>query len=802
MTESIEKVETEPESKKEAKVGVFLCACGKNIAGSIDVEEVAKDIEKLPNVKLVKLNTYTCSDPGQVEIETAIKEQGLEKIVVSACSPRLHGPTWKKLLKRIGMNPEVVEVANIREQCSWVHLHDKEEATLKAKELTEMAVAKAEMLQPVDEVIVPVEQRVLVIGGGVAGIQAALDLADDYEVIVVEKSPTIGGRMALIDKTFPTMDCSICILGPKMADVGNHENIDLIASAEVTKIEGYVGNFDITIKKKARYVDENLCTACDECIDICPVNVIDEYSGNLGWRKAIYIPYPQAVPAAYLIDTDHCLGLDVLTCGKCIDTCDKEAINYEQEEKEYHYKVGTIIVAVGFDTFDASKMPGYGWGEYPNVVTTFEFERLINAAGPTEGELLRPSDLKPPKSIAFINCVGSRDQRFNPYCSNFCCMETIKDTLLIKEHWPDVEITVHYIDIRAFGKGFEDLYLRSRQEGVKYIKGRPSHIEQIPGTNNLIVNAENTETEKLIRIEAEMVVLSIGAEGLKEGIPFPVARDPDGYYIESHPKLRPVDTPSDGIFIAGGAESPKDIREAVTQASAAAGRVTRLLAKGEFSVEPLFALVDPTICNSCGICATRCPYLAITVDKVNKKPAIVNPALCKGCGTCAADCPQDAIAMTNFTDAMILRQVDIALRDNASDKVLIFACNWCSYGGADLAGTSRIQYPTNSRVVRVMCSGRIDVDFIKRAFEHGAGAVMLTGCHPQDCHYISGNDFALKREKKIRRWMKKQNISDDRFIIEWMSAAEGKKFAEVVTRMSGVARKSHRKGQTEEKATV
>ncbi|MHA2174753.1 MAG: hydrogenase iron-sulfur subunit [Candidatus Hodarchaeales archaeon] len=795
MTESIDQDEA------EAKVGVFLCKCGKNIAGSVDIDTIAKEIENMPNVELVQVNTYTCSDPGQVEIETAIKEQGIDKIVVSACSPRLHGPTWKKLMKRSGMNPEVVEVANIREQCSWVHLHDKEEATLKAQELTEMAIAKAAMLEPAEATIVPVEKRVLIIGGGVAGIQAALDLADDYKVVMVEKSPTIGGNMALIDKTFPTMDCSICILGPKMADVGNHDNIDLIASAEVVKISGYVGNFEIVVKKKARYVDEDLCTACDECVEICPVNVIDEYSGNLGWRKAMYIPYPQAVPAAYLIDTENCLGLDVLTCGKCITTCDKEAINYEDVEKTYKYKVGTIIISTGFEMFDASKIPEYGWGHYSNVVTTFEFERLINAAGPTSGDLVRPSDLKRPKSVAFIQCVGSRDLRYNPYCSNYCCMETIKDSLLIKEHWPDVEISVFFIDIRAFGKGFEELYMRSRQEGVKYIRGRPSQIEEIGSNNNLVVSVEDTQSGNLITKEFELVVLSIGAEGPKSNIPFPVSKDTHQFYIESHPKLRPVDTPTDGIFIAGGAESPKDIREAVTQASAAAGRVTRVLTKGEFSVEPLYAVVDPELCNSCGICATRCPYNAITVDKEKKTPAHVIPVLCKGCGTCAADCPKDAITMTNFTDAMILKQVDIALRDNASEKVMIFACNWCSYGGADLAGTSRIQYPTNTRVVRVMCSGRIDVDFIKRAFEHGAGSVMLTGCHPQDCHYITGNDFAIKRERKIRRWMKKQGISDDRFIIEWMSAAEGKKFADVVTQMADIAKANHKTIHQKAKAT-
>ena len=796
MTESADQPTT------ESKIGVFLCKCGKNIGGTVDIDEIAKEVEDLPGVKLVQVNTYTCSDPGQVEIEEAIKEQGIEKVVISACSPRLHLPTWKNLLRRLDMNPEIVEVANIREHCSWVHLHEKEEATIKAKELTEMAIAKAELLEAVEEIVVPVEKRVLIIGGGVAGIQAALDLADDYEVIMVEKSPTIGGKMALIDKTFPTMDCSICILGPKMADVGNHPNINLIASAEVSHIDGYVGNFEVTIKKEPRYVDEDLCTACNDCIDICPVNVVDEYSGNLGWRKAIYIPYPQAVPAAYLIDTENCLGLSPLACGKCTTTCEKEAINYEDTEKIYNFKVGSIIVATGFQIFDASQIPEYGWGKYPNVVTTFEFERLINAAGPTAGELVRPSDLELPKSVAFINCVGSRDVRFNPYCSNYCCMEVIKDTLLIKEHWPDVDISVFYMDIRAFGKGFEELYTRSREEGVHYIRGRPGLIEENPINNNLLVSVEDTQSGKLLTNEFELVVLSVGAEGSPYPIPFPVSRDPKGFYIEAHPKLKPVDTPTDGVFIAGGAEAPKDIRECVTQASASAGRVTRLLAKGEFTVEPLYAYVDTELCNSCGTCAKRCPYNAITVDKKKKTPAHINPILCKGCGTCAADCPKDAITMTNFTDAMILRQVDIALRDNASEKVMIFACNWCSYGGADLAGTSRIQYPTNSRIVRTMCSGRVDVDFIKRAFERGAGAVMLTGCHPQDCHYISGNDWALKREKKIRRWMKKQGIADERFIIEWMSAAEGKKFADVVTEMSKIARKNHEVAHKEAKAVA
>ena len=767
-------------------IGVFLCKCGKNIDGTVDIDQLAEEIEKISSVKLVQVNTYTCSEPGQVEIETAIKEQGIEKVVVAACSPRLHGPTWKKLLSRCGVNPSLVEVANIREQCSWVHLSEKKEATIKAKEIIEMAIAKAELLEAIDDIVVPINQRVLIIGGGVAGIQAALDLADNYEVILVEKAPTIGGKMALIDKTFPTMDCSICILGPKMADVGNHDNINLITNAEVSKISGYIGNFEVEITKHPRYVDEDLCTACGDCVSICPENVIDEYSGNLSWRKAIYIPYPQAVPASYIIDEKNCLGLSPLACGKCVSECEKEAINYESSEKIYNYEVGTIIIAVGFEIFDASKITEYGWGHYSNVITTFEFERLINAAGPTNGELVRPSDLKKPKKIAFINCVGSRDDRFNPYCSNFCCMESIKDSLLIKEHWPEVEVVIFFIDIRAFGKGFEELYRRSREERVLYIRGRPGQIKEEPENNNLILSVENINTGTILIEEFDLVVLSVGAVGSSETIPFPVAKDPEGFYIEAHPKLRPVDTPTDGIFIAGGAESPKDIRECVTQASAAAGRCATLISKGEFHVEPLYAYVDVEKCTSCGICVSRCPYNAVSVDQEKKSPAHIIPILCKGCGTCAADCPTNAITMTNFTDTMILRQIDIALREDASEKVLIFACNWCSYAGADLSGTSRIQYPTNTRIVRTMCSGRVDIDFIKHCFKRGAGAVILSGCHPQDCHYISGNDFAIKREKKIRNWMKKNNIDDERFSIELISAAEGKKFADIVSKVSKI----------------
>jgi heterodisulfide reductase subunit A len=775
----------------EIRMGVFICECGRNIGVTVDVAKVAEKSRKLEDVVIVDTNKYSCSETGQNSIRTAIRENKLNRIVVASCSPKLHLETFKATVESAGVNPYLFEMANIREHCSWVHRHEKEAATEKAFELIEMAVAKARLLEPQIEPKVRITPKAMVIGGGVAGIQAALDLADSgYYVYLIEKSPSIGGIMATLDKTFPTMDCSICILGPKMSDVQNHPNINLMAYSEVKKISGYVGNFKAEILRKARYVTED-CTACGECKDSCPVAVPDKTDGNLSWRKAIYMPFPQAVPSQFVIDIEQCRGVNPILCGKCREVCREKGsdyIHFDDKDRLEEIKIGTIIVATGFKPFDASKIPEYGWGRYKNVLNSLEFERLFNAAGPTEGMLVRPSDMKLPKNVAFLQCVGSRDKRFNTYCSNFCCLETIKSSLLIKEHWPDIEIYVFYIDIRAFGKGFEELYYKARKLGVQFIRGRPSEIQEDPETKNLKVFVEDPSEKCFITPEFDMVVLSVGADPPDtDVVPVPLARGADGFLLEAHPKLKPVDTASRGIFIAGGVESPKDIKESVTQAGAAAVRALSMMARGEIKVEPIFSEVDSSLCSSCGTCTTRCPYGAISVEEKKVTPATVNQALCLGCGTCAADCPQDCIRMRHFTDEQILAQILAALSRHPQNKVIVFACTFCSYGGADLAGVSRMQYPTNGRVIRTMCSGRVDPDFIYESFKLGAGAVTLTGCHPQDCHYISGNQFAIKREKRIRRWLDKQKIAQNRFAIEWISAGEGKKFQNLMKRMSEIA---------------
>jgi heterodisulfide reductase subunit A len=577
-----------------------------------------------------------------------------------------------------------------------------------------------------------------------------------------------------------------------MTDVGRHPRIKLLTLSEVVNVKGYVGNFEVRILKKARYVDEKQCTACGECASVCPVVRPDEFNLGLSSRKAIYSPFPQAVPSAYVMNANECLGHNPAVCAKCVEVCTKGCINFHMSDEEIVEKVGTIVVATGLEPYDPTELDEYGYTRFENVVTSVEFERLINAGGPSKGQLLRPGDRKPPRSVGFIQCVGSRSARKGgSYCSNVCCMNTIKSTLMLKELYPAMEVRVFYIDIRAFGKGFEDLYLRSRRLGVHYLRGLPGTVEEKPD-GGLRVAVENQATGSLEYYDLDMLVLAVGMEPpkatrqLQEMLGLQLTSD--GFFLEAHPKLLPVDSATRGVFFAGCAEGPKDIKESVTQASAAAVRAIRLMHRGEILTEPITSEVITEYCQICGKCAEVCPYNAITVDVKKKIPAVVNSAACAGCGTCAAECRFGAITMNHFTDVQILNQIDALLDERASDKILAFACNWCSYAGADYAGVSRLQYPPNVRLIRTMCSGRVDEDFIWHGFRKGAPVILVSGCHIGDCHYINANHWTEKRVRKVQKKMAKLGIRPERLQLEWISAAEGVRFADVMRRLEALRR--------------
>ena len=568
-------------------------------------------------------------------------------------------------------------------------------------------------------------------------------------------------------------------------DVGRHPNIELLTYAEVEDISGYVGNFKAKIRKKARYVNENECTACGDCAAVCPIVVPDEFQMGLGTRKAVYIPFPQAVPSAYVVNAHECLGQNPIACGKCIEACEKRCINFDDVDQILNVEVGAIIVATGIEVYDPAVLDEYGYTRYPNVVTSLEFERLICTGGPLEGHLGRPSDLQRPRRVGFIQCVGSRTQdpaRGNPYCSNICCMNTIKAAQYLKDSYPDTEITVFYMDLRAFGKGFEELLMRSKSNGVRYIRGLPGEVWEDPITRNLRVTVENTTANRLENHEFDMLVLAVGMRPATDTEPIrqmvSLSKAPNGFLKEAHAKLRPVDTPTKGVFIAGAAESPKDVRESVTQASAAASRAAILLNQSKFAVEAITAVVDKDLCKMCGRCAEVCPFGAIQWEK--KQVARVVSAACAGCGTCAAECRFGAIEIRHFSDQAIYAQIDAILDDDPMHKIVTFACNWCSYAGADTAGVSRMAYPPNARIIRTMCSGRVNPEFVWYAFKKGAPVVLVSGCHYVDCHYIDANRSTTRRMDGLWDGLEKAGLRPDRLLLEWCSAAEGARWQTIM----------------------
>ncbi|BBL62232.1 CoB--CoM heterodisulfide reductase iron-sulfur subunit A family protein [Methanobrevibacter arboriphilus] len=646
---------------EEPRIGVYVCHCGINIGGVVDVPAVAEYAKTLPNVVIAKDYKYYCSDPGQQVIQNDIKEHNLNRIVVAACSPRLHEPTFRRCIREAGLNQFLFEFANLREHDSWVHMGEPEAATEKAKDLTRMAVAKARLLEPLEASVVSVDNKAMVIGGGVAGIQSALDLADmGFQTYMVEKQPTIGGRMGQLDKTFPTLDCSMCILAPKMVDVGKHENIELLTYSEVREVDGYIGNFKVKVERKPRYIDEELCVGCGSCVEVCPIEMPNYFDEGIGMTKAAFIPFPQAVPLCATIDKDYCIE-----CKLCDQICERGAVKHDQESEFIDLEVGTIIVATGYDPYDPTEKLEYGYGAHTNVITAMEIERMINASGPTEGHVIKPSDHESPKRVAFIHCVGSRDDKIGkPYCSRVCCMYSMKNAQLIIDHEPDTDVTLYYMDIRAFGKGFEEFYKNSQEKyGIKFLRGRPSEIIENDDLT-LTVRGEDTLLNTVTEYDYDLVVLSVGlvppegAEELRQTIG--LSKSGDGFLMEAHPKLRPVDTLTDGVYLAGVSQGPKDIPDAVAQGSGAAARAAIPMVKGEVEIEPIIATTDTDVCGACEVCVELCPYGAVAIED---DQATVNVALCKGCGTCVAACPSGAMDQNHFKTDQIMAQIEAALED-------------------------------------------------------------------------------------------------------------------------------------------
>ncbi len=651
------------------KIGVFVCHCGTNIASTVDVEEVAKSALNLAKVKFSTTYKYMCSSPGQALIKEAIKEKGLDRIVVCSCSPSLHEKTFRECLKESGINPYLLEIANIREHCSWVH-RDKETATQKAIEIMRLAVTKVTHNRPLEKTYMPIEKRVLVIGGGISGIQSAIDISfAKFPVVIVEREASIGGRMARFDKTFPTLDCAACILTPKMVTVAQNKYVTLHTYSEVEEVTGHVGDFKVKIRKKARFVDTSKCTGCGACWNKCPVRVPSEFDLGLCKRTAIYTPFPQAVPNIPVIDRENCLYLKSKKCGLCQKVCPFGAINYELQDEIIEEKFGAIIVATGFTQFDHSVYGEYGYGKYKDVITGLHFERMANSSGPTGGKIIRPSDGKLAQDVVFIQCVGSRDeQKGVSYCSRLCCMYTAKHALLLKEHNPDSQAYVFYIDIRAAGKNYEEFVKKVQNEyGAVYLRGRVSRIFEKGG--KLIVRGADTLSGAQIEIKADLVVLAVGLiaqnDAAKLAQMLHIPYDQNNLFTEAHPKLAPVETITSGVFLTGACQSPKDIPDTVATASAASVKALGLLVQDQLEKEPLVARVDKNLCSGCQSCMKACSFNAIEIKEVEdrmlkrkRNVAEVIEGVCSGCGNCTAVCRMSAIDLEGFSNRQIMEEIE------------------------------------------------------------------------------------------------------------------------------------------------
>jgi heterodisulfide reductase subunit A len=776
------------------KLGVYVCHCGQNVGGVLDVDRLSEQARSYPEVVLSKTHPFLCSEEGQTLIQNDIKENGLDRVVVAACTPKLHEKTFKKALEKAELNPHCLEIANIREQCAWVHMKEPEKATAKAGSLIAASLARASTIEPLEIEESDVTKAAMVIGGGVAGIQAALDIADNgFKVYLVEKEPSIGGKMAQLDKTFPTLDCSACILTPKMVDAARHPNIELVTYADVKEVKGSVGNFTVKVLKKPRYIDVDKCIGCGQCAEACRMagRVPNEFDENLGKRGAAYIPFPQAVPLKFVIDPNSCLLITKGVCGKtlkCADACKPEAVDFDQKPEEVHIDVGAIVVATGYDLYDAKLKENLGYGELEGVINGMDFERLICANGPLEGDF--SINGKKPTTAAFISCVGSREKDGNHHCSRFCCMYSAKQAHMIKERVGDGNVAVYYTDMRAFGKDFEEFFTRVKTEGIDYRRRElDAELKIEKKGEGLVVKADGYPD-----FDADLVVLSVGATPV-EGTGFlsnamRIERSPDGFFRESHPVLSPADSMGSGIFLAGCAQGPKDIPDSVAQASAAAAKVSEILCMEKIESDPPTANVIRSKCAACLTCSRVCPYNAIDTSGVTFAQVI--PTQCEGCGICTASCPGEAIVLPNFEDMNVETTLEKLLASNPTpsgeQQIIAFCCDHGAYEAADLCGTMRLDLPVQFKILRLPCSGKVEVQHLLKAVELGADGVMVIGCKDGNCQYRNGSERAGNRVAAAKELLKEIGVDENRLEMFNISSSLADEFREIVVNMTERAR--------------
>jgi heterodisulfide reductase subunit A len=790
---------------EQPKVGVFISDCGKQLSEILDFDALTSFVKAIPNITLIAKGSEFWRGKGLQTIVDAVKSGKINRVVVAESLTKISDINIAKAVEDAGLNSYLVEIIDIKDHCAWPHRAKPKEATEKAKAMLLSAIERAKLLEPIEKLEFPALKSALVIGGGIGGMQTAVDLADlGFEVNLIDKEPFLGGLAARAGRFFPTDDCAICIQPPS-SDVktithtsrkcvyrsGFSEipNLNILTNARVVSVEGVPGNYKVTLEKKPRYVIAEKCVACDKCVSVCPVETPDEYNANLNNRKAIYINVPAVHPQVYVIDEDAC---KFHNCARCVEVCPTNAIDLDQKTEQIILNVGSIVVATGFKEFDSTKIKEYHYDDYPDVITNLELARMIDGFGPTAGAIIRPSDGKPAKKIVFVQCAGSRDRRYNPYCSSICCMISLKNASLIKEANPDAEISICYIDMRTTGREHEYYYERARDMGIKFVKGRPTEIYADQEKGKLIVDVEDALLKRFLDLEADLVVLAtamVPSEGTAElaellGLDL----EADGFFKEYNAKLRPTETKQKGIFLCGGATFPKDAPTASLHAHSAAMKAVKFLTNGKIVKDLRTAEINDEYCGDCEFCPVTCPYGAISLEPTTGDHFVarVNDLLCEGCGVCVGTCPLNAIELKHSRPNQMAAQMNALLSVNGTSKPLVLAlcCQECGHTAVDSSGMAKMEYPANVRIVKVPCAGIVRVNQILEAFRAGAQGVMLVGCKADGCHYEVGSDKAEKRMDSAKVLLKEYGIEPERLELFKMVYIEGAQFAEAAKMMT------------------